>query len=394
MAGTFGRPRVNVSFTTRNHYVPQWHQRLFLSPGEKDAALYYLDLKPDQLPGGDGKVYTKNDLWRRGPGKCFYEENLYTLAFGADASDVIEKRFFGEIDRRGAEALRKIVDYEFGKHGGDCLQTLATYLDAQKLRTPKGLDFLKTLATDGSHQNALYRMGRLSLMHVTMWMEGIWEILCCDNTPTKFILSDHPVTTYNKGAFPGAPRCAYPFDAGIELLGTHTIFPLTPARCLVITNLGYVRNPKAHPLESRENPRMFGDTIMFTGNVQTGRQLRDDQVLAINYILKTRARRYIAAGQEAWLYPEDHLTRKTWDKLGGKFFLSPDPRKVSFSTAIYVGYKDGRSRGWDEYGRMPDDDDPRVKAQRERERATFYESRNEWEKHFGRLKPDPQGWRW
>jgi hypothetical protein len=82
------------------------------------------------------------------------------------------------------------------------------------------------------------------------------------------------------------------------------------------------------------------------------------------------------------------------DKLGGKFFLSPDPRKVSFSTAIYVGYKDGRSRGWDEYGRMPDDDDPRVKAQRERERATFYESRDEWEKHFGKLKPDPQGWRW
>jgi hypothetical protein len=131
MAGTFGRPRVNVSFSTSNLYVPQCHQRLFISPGEQDAALYYLDLKPDKVRVGNGKVYTKNDLWRRGPGKCFCEENLYTLAFGADASDVIEKRFFGEIDRRGAEALRKVVDYEYGKQGGDCLQTLATYLDAQ-----------------------------------------------------------------------------------------------------------------------------------------------------------------------------------------------------------------------------------------------------------------------
>lgn len=383
-----------MSFTTKNHYVPQWHQRLFLLPGEKEAKLHYLDLKPDQVRGSDGKLYTKRDLWRWGPGKCFYEEHLYTLAFGDQASDLIEKRFFGEIDRSGAEALQTCAEYEFGKSSGDCLRTLAIYMDAQKLRTPKGLDFLKTLSRDGNHQAALQRMGQLSRMHVTMWMEGIWEILRCDSTPTKFILSDHPVTTYNKGAFPGAPRCAYPLDAGIDLLGTHTVFPLTPTRCLIITNLGYVRNPKAPPLQQRENPRMFGDTIMFTGNIQTGRQIRDDQVLALNYILKSRARRYIAAGQEEWLYPEDHLTRRTWDKLGGKFFLSPDPRKVSFSSAIYAGYRDGTSRGWDEYGRRPDDDDSQVKAHRLREQRTFYESQAEWEKHFGKLKPDPQHWRW
>jgi hypothetical protein len=155
-----------------------------------------------------------------------------------------------------------------------------------------------------------------------------------------------------------------------------------------------VRNPKGHPLQKRENPRLFGNTIMFAGNVHTGRQLRDDQVLAINYILKARARRYVAAGKEEWLYPEEQLTRKSWDKLGGKFFLSPDPRKVSFSTGTFVGWKDGTSSGWDEYGRRPNDNDPRVKAQRALEWQTFQESKGEWEKHFGKLKPDPHGWRW
>jgi hypothetical protein len=383
-----------VSFTVKQHYVPQWHQRLFLSPTEKEAKLYYLDLKPDQVRGGDGKLYAKTDLWRWGPAKCFYQANLYTLAFGNLASDVIEKRFFGEIDRKGAEAVPMCADYELGKHGVDCLQTIALYMDAQKLRTPKGLDLLRTISPDGTHQGALYRMGQLSHMHVTMWMEGIWEILRCDNTPTKFILSDHPVTAYNKGVFPGALRCRYPFDPGIELLGTHTLFPLTPTRCLVITNLGYVRNPKAHPLEARQNPRMFANTIMFAGNVQTGRQLRDDQVAAINFIIKSRARRYIAAGREDWLYPEEQLTRKSWDKLGGKFFLSPDPREVSFSTGVFAGWQDGSSFGQDEYGRIPNDRDPRIKAQRALEWRTFHESRAEWEKHFGKLKHDPQGWRW
>jgi hypothetical protein len=383
-----------MSFTEVNHYVPQWHQQLFISATAKERKLHYLDLNPEQIRGSDGKIYTMNAHRRRGTPSCFCEKHLYTLAFGNQASDVIEKRFFGELDRRGAEAVKTCADYEFPTHGTDCLQILAAYLDAQKLRTPKGLDFLKAQAPGANHQVALHLMGRLSQMHVTIWMEGIWEILRCDNTPTKFILTDHPVATYNKALHPGSARCRYPFDAGIELLGTHTLFPLSPTRCLVITNLGYVRNPHVALTQTRENPRLFGNTIFFAGNVQTGRQLREDEVLAINYIFKRCARRYVAAGEEDWLYPEANLTRKTWDKLGGKFFLMPDPRKVSFSTGIYAGWSDGSSVAFDEYGRPPNDDDPTVQRQRELERRTFYAARSEWDKHFGKLQPDPQRWRW
>lgn len=383
-----------MSFTVRNHYVPQWHQRLFLDREQREAKLFYLDLKPGVVKGTDGKTYTKTALRRWGTQSCFCQDNLYTIAFGNRASDVIEKRFFGEVDLRGANALPQIADYDFGTHGTDCLQAIAAYMDAQKLRTPKGLDFLRLLSPDGSHFGALLRMRQLSLMHVTMWMEGVWEILRCDETETKFILSDHPVAAYNKSAFPAGPLCQYPFDPGIELLGTHTLFPLTPTRCLVITNLGYVRNPKISRLTKRENPRFFANTIMFAGNVQTGRQIGEEDVLAINYIMKVRARRYIAAGREEWLYPEQRLKRKMWDRLGGKFFLMPDPRKVSFSTGIFVGWRDGRSSGWDEYGRQPDDEDPRIEAQRQREWKTFHEAQREWDLRFGKLEPGERWRRW
>jgi hypothetical protein len=113
----------------------------------------------------------------------------------------------------------------------------------------------------------------------------------------------------------------------------------------VITNLGYVRNPWINPIRVRENPRYFAPTLFDIRKVQTGRQIPEKHVRAINFIVKNRARRYVAAGEKEWLYPEKALKTTMWDKLGNRFFPMPDPRKVSFSTEILVGYKDGSAWG-------------------------------------------------
>jgi hypothetical protein len=42
-------------------------------------------------------------------------------------------------------------------------------------------------------------------------------------------------------------------------------------------------------------------------DTQFGRELEEDEVLRINYILKRRATRYIAAAEEEWLYPEKRV---------------------------------------------------------------------------------------
>lgn len=375
-----------MAFTTRNHYVPQWYQRRFIDPDARDRELFYLDLSPKDIKAGNGKVYPRKAVRRLGPKHCFAQDDLYTLILGDDLSDVIERRFFGEIDRMGAESVDFFSKYSLFGRAHEAVSNLVPFLNAQKLRTPKGIDYLKFLGGT-SHQMALHLMGRLFQMHITIWTEGVWEILDASQSKTKLIISDHPVVTYNRGLFPRNPHCLYPKDPPIELLGTQTLFALGPEHCLVITNLGYVRDPETNPMESRENPRYFAPTMFDLRKVQTGRKLHEDEVLAINYIIKRRARRYIAAGHEDWLFPERHLRVTMWDKLGGAFFLRPDPRKVPFSTAMFVGFKDGRSWGVDEYGRTPKDNDPGQNAVRDRERASLQKSKQLWDRRFGKLSP-------
>lgn len=380
-----------MSFTTRNHYVPQWYQERFLSPGRTEGKYYYLDLCPEKVLRRNGGHHFRNAVRRLGPVSCFKEEHLYTLLFGNYAFDVVEKHFFGELDRRGSHAVDFFHDYELRDGAHRAFNDLIRYMDGQKLRTPKGLHFLQKLMDTSNHQETLNMMGSLFQMHATLWTESVWEILCCDNSPAKFIISDHPVTTYNKRHFPASPACRYPLDSLVECVGTHTIFPLDLNRCLVITNLGYVRDPKINPIKQRVNPRYFGKTVLDLRKIQTGRQIDEDYVRAINYVIKSRAKRYIAAGDRDWLYPEKHLRMKMWNKLGGKDFLMPDPRKVSFSTQFIASFKDGSAWGQDEYGRRSDDDDPVVRRLRQKELASFDAAKNAWDSKYGPL--DSQEWR-
>src|SRR5208283_4924500 len=136
----------------------------------------------------------------------------------------------------------------------------------------------------------------------------------------------------------------------------------------------------------RENPRMFGETVFDLRRIQTGRQIPEEHVRAMNFIIKKRAKRYIAAGKEEWLYPEEDMKTHMWDRLGDELFLMPDPRKVTFTAAIYVGYKDGSSIGQDEYGRRPMDT-PQVIAQREAESRSFLKAQSDWDTRHGKLPP-------
>jgi hypothetical protein len=63
------------------------------------------------------------------------------------------------------------------------------------------------------------------------------------------------------------------------------------------------------------------------------------------------------------------------------------PRKVTFTSAIYVSFKDGSSFGQDEYGRRPMDT-PEVVAQREAESRSFLKAHADWDARYGKLPPE------
>jgi hypothetical protein len=287
-------------------------------------------------------------------------------------------------DRRAPAAIDAFANYSVREETHRLWPVLLRHLSAQKLRTPKGLNYLSSFVPDARPDSVVAAMVRMADIHCTIWAEGVWEILECKKSKTKFLLTDHPVVTYNKSLFPESPDCRYPKDASIDSVGTHTIYPLDLEHCLVITNLQYVRNPSLNRRKTRTNARCFEETLFDLRSIQTGREIPEEWVIAINHIGKMRARRFIAAYEEDWLYPERRFGKTRWDEIGGRFFLMPDPRKVTFTTGIIVGMQDGPAWAMDEYGRGRIKD-TRAEHQRKSEWMTFQRENARWDQTFGPL---------
>jgi hypothetical protein len=307
-----------------NHYVPEWYQRRFMLPGS--GKYWYLDLDPQQIVQ-NGHKYTRRALLRWGADSCFAEDGLYTTKWGTEENVDIEKFFFGRVDSSGKSAVEFFSNFEFDypdQH--DAFDNLMNYMSVQKLRTPKGIGWLSGLPGGRDRNQRLLLLQRIQNMYCATWTECIWLIADATKSDTKFIISDHPVTVYNRGCFPGSVYCHGFNDPDIRMVGTHTYFPLSTEKLLVLTNLAWVRNPYQKERNFRPNPQLFRNTIMNLQDIQMYRSLSEQEVLQINYITKKRAFRYIAGADREWLYPEEAYpsasgTTKCCSR-GGEFVLN------------------------------------------------------------------------
>lgn len=332
--------------TRDNHYVPQWYQRGFLAPGQ--SRLHYLDMSPGKKVLPDGRTLPLNAAHKWGPKNCFYEYDLYSTHFGIEVNDEIERFLFGPIDDRGAKAVRAFAARDLSAMH-DAFEDFFEYLDAQKLRTPKGLDWIKSRYTSLDQLQLMSEMQGLRFMHCTMWAEGVREIVSAEQSDVKFIVSDHPVTVYNAAVPPTSSQCAYPDDPPLEWVGTQTIFPLDSDTCLILTHLEYAQGPKSvSPTAPRTHARYRGQGLVRTDAFIRTRTLSRDEVIAINHLLKSRARRYVAASNNEWLYPEKSFTGG-WQDIAQ--MLLPRDELWRFGGEIYVGHADGSTQYQDAFGR-------------------------------------------
>lgn len=359
-----------------HHYVPQWYQRRFLPAGRTEY--YCLDLQPGSYTRGTTTLRFK-DVHKWGTKKCFYEEDLYQLKLGSWASDEVERFFFGEVDELGRDAVAIIADYDgtVNEEFGNAARDVITYMGAQRFRTPRGLDLLKKRAGSG-HNATIQLMMRMFQMYTTVWTECVWEIVRARQSPTKFIVTDAPVTFFNRAMF--STDWVYPEDADYKEIATRVLFPLGPDSCFILTHLQLVRNPWSVPTEFRRNPRSFDFTMKSLLDIQFGRELEEDEVLRINYILKRRATRYIAAAEIEFLYPERRVSSTDWTKLDEDWFLFPNLWKTSFSAGMAAGFADGSAWAADEYGLRPWQPGYEDKRIRDEEWDKFHRARREWAK--------------
>ncbi|SNT26160.1 DUF4238 domain-containing protein [Sphingopyxis indica] len=334
-----------MSLTRDNHYVPQWYQRLFFEPGE--STLAYLDMAPERRRLEDGREIIGKALFRSPPKRCFFQTDLYSTFFGTLVNDEIERKLFGAIDDRGSKAVKAFLGTdESAWH--DHFQNLFEFIDVQRLRTPKGLDWLRAQYPTLSQNELMIEMQGLRNLHCTIWTEGVREIVSAEEAGTKFIISDAPVTIYNHALPPNSELCAYPGDPGIALKASQTLFPLSRDFCLILTNLEYAQAPEGPALEKRTFARNYRNSMVSTVAFVRTRKLNDHQVAQINLVLKCRARRYIAAGRDELLHPEGSVT-EPWAEL--RETLLPRDQLYEFGGEIYAKFEDGHVHFQDAFGR-------------------------------------------
>jgi hypothetical protein len=334
-----------------NHYVPEWYQRRFMLASQ--GTYWYLDLKPEQRVQ-NGHRFTRRALLSWGPTSCFAEDDLYTTKWGVEENVDIEKFFFGRVDTEGKPAVEFFSDFQFDDPRQEAaFYGLMNYMSVQKLRTPKGLGWLSNLPEGRDRNQRLLLLQRLQNIYCATWSNCIWLLADATKSTTKLIISDHPVTVYNRACFPGSEWCRGFNDPDIRMVATHTYFPLSIEKVLILTNLAWVRNPYQSERKLNPNPRLLRNTIfMFTG-IQTYRSLSEQEVREINYITKRRALRYVAGAEREWLFPEKYLPSTHWNKFGDGLLLMPEPRELPMGGEVMVSYKGGGVDAWNEYGHRP-----------------------------------------
>lgn len=334
-----------MSKTRNNHFVPQWYQHGFVD--ERNNELRHLKRREIKLK--DGSTKTVHSINWFTSAQCFYEKDLYSTFFGTIINDDVEKKLFGPIDDNGANSVKAfLTDDQAQWHHN--FQDFFTYLDAQKLRSPKGLDWVKSKYPELSQIQLMTEMQALRAIHCTLWAEGVREIVSAEDSDVKFILSDHPVTIYNYACPPDSELCAYPNDPDTSLKGSQTIFPLDKNRCLILTNLEYAQDPDGvNPLEQRTNATKIRQSMVNTINFINKRKLTADEATKINHIIKLRAKNAIAAGKESWLYPENKLNCD-WTELR-HVLMPPSEELYHFGGEMYVSYEGGSTHYQDAFGR-------------------------------------------
>jgi hypothetical protein len=329
-----------------NHYVPRWYQEGFFEPGR--SAYSYLDLSPPQHALSDGRVVTEKSKFVSPTSRAFCQRDLYSTFFGKSVNDEIERKLFGDIDTRGAHAVRAFLGEDVGEWHRH-FTTFFEYLDVQKIRTPKGLDWLRAQYPRLTQNELMFEMQGIRMMHCTIWTEGVREIVSAQDADVKFIVSDHPVTIYNHAIPPDGTGNDYLNEPSIALKGSQTIFPLNRDFCLILTNLEYAQDNSANPLEKRTFAGNYRNSMVRTDAFIRTRKLTSGEVIRVNRVLKARAKRYIAAGKEEWLYPET-WSAEPWADLRG-VFLPPKNGLWHFGGEMYARFDNGEVYYQDAFGR-------------------------------------------
>lgn len=317
-----------------NHYVPQWYQKQFIHKKEQQIILH------------DNHHLGK--FVRRSTKKCFVEKNLYATFGDGLINDEIEAKLFGLIDKKGADAIKALMRGEKEEVLKN-FEHLFKYVGIQKIRTLKGLDWLKSYFRKSDENQLMFLMQSVQTLFNTILMCSVREIVCARDSDIKFIFSDHPVTLYNHALSPDSIECTYPNDPSINQTASQTIFPLNGDLCLIFTNLEYALNQNVNPLQDCRNGKYYKESMANAEYWPEERLLSSSEVNLINKLIFARCKRYVAGGAAKWINT-DRISKVEWQTLG-KILYPPKNISEEFEFDLTVGFTNGTTARYDAFGR-------------------------------------------
>ncbi len=358
--------------SNHHHYVPEWYQRRFLPAGGGEFSVF--DKVPETkvlCPDGVVRPKKPREVFRYGPRKLFRQDGLYSVALSGVPDDAIERSIFGLIDNSGARANRllnswpeshRLIGAElheqilkgFG-HPSERMADLITYLNAQKMRTPRGIaqiktEFAKAGALGAGKNIVMALLVSRRQVNCTVWAECFWEIFSIEDGETRFLLSDDPVVLYNMDCYPGSLFCRFPNDPNPFWRGTRVIHPLSRDRLLVLTHVEHVDKPsRKKARRDRTHARSHDQAMINYTDIQSDRKLSSNAVATINFVIKARAIRYVGSTNPDDLYPERIVDSPIWAEIDA-LFHQPYPTYLSGRETI-VKYKDESILFTDAHGR-------------------------------------------
>jgi len=137
-------------------------------------------MKPPERVLNGGRVITERALFDAPTSRAFRQLDLYSTFFGTSVNDEIERHLFGNIDAKGSNAIRAFAGSDVGEWHRH-FQTLFEYIDIQKIRTPKGLDWLKARYPTLTQNELMFEMQGIRMLHCTIWAEGVRDIVSAED---------------------------------------------------------------------------------------------------------------------------------------------------------------------------------------------------------------------
>lgn len=184
-----------------NHYVPVWYQRRFLPAGH--SSFHVLDLAPDRHANSRGQIFASRSRHILGPKKLFLEKDLYTTRFGAFLSTEIERVFFGRVDRVAGRTFEYWSNFDHSDYDSELFEAFLTAASLQKLRTPKGLRWLRAAIKASSGNDVLFAMQGMQNMHCAHLVGSDLGSCRRSSRRPRFLAVRSPGDGLQQGVLPG-----------------------------------------------------------------------------------------------------------------------------------------------------------------------------------------------